>query len=38
MSVANLAPDQTEPATDPAFSESAGTAVFHVSLIWLLPR
>jgi tyrosine-protein kinase Etk/Wzc len=33
MSVANLAPDQTEPATDPAFSESAGTAVFHVSLI-----
>jgi uncharacterized protein involved in exopolysaccharide biosynthesis len=33
MSVANLAPDQTEPAIDPAFSERAGTAVFHVSLI-----
>jgi uncharacterized protein involved in exopolysaccharide biosynthesis len=33
MSVANLTPDQTEPAIDPAFGESSGTAVFHVSLI-----
>jgi tyrosine-protein kinase Etk/Wzc len=33
MSVANLTPDQTEPAIDPAFDERAGTAVFHVSLI-----